>query len=92
MASGGRLRPAMDGDAGFPPAPLKIETQLEPGELTRTRAGPGFGVCNVYIPLPASILLGSRPLSPPLSTGPFMKLYYYIIILFFATYIHPTQL
>ena len=49
MASGGRLRPAMDGDAGFPPAPLKIETQLEPGELTRTRAGPGFGVCNVYI-------------------------------------------
>ena len=39
----------MDGDAGFPPAPLKIETQLEPGELTSTRAGPGFGVCNVHI-------------------------------------------
>ena len=39
----------MDGDAGLPPAPLQVETQLEPGELTSARAGPGFGVCNVHI-------------------------------------------
>ena len=39
----------MDGDAGLPPAPLQIETQLEPGELTSSRAGPGFGVRNVHI-------------------------------------------
>ena len=39
----------MDGDAGFAPAPLQIETPLEPGELPSARAGPGFGVGNVHI-------------------------------------------
>ena len=39
----------MDGDAGFAPAPLQIETPLEPGELPSARAGPGFGVCDVHI-------------------------------------------